>query len=340
MGGFNTIIPKIVPAEVEIPLNKVKLPTPLESDYVTPSSVLASSIAKSGVFADQKIRNPMEIKGEGNIYDDNDGTYATVWTYTWTKGEVATWDLGANQERVLRVVHSTPFPALYNRIYVSEDDVNYTLVSEAEDGRKTDVYQGMFRYVKWTVENNSTEAGNMVKLYTLNVDPKSATYTIDDDINTFWKPSDNLNAWCRWDMGALKICGGCRIYWGAENRPSSYVIEVSENGSDWIEVYNSNGETPPEGWKEYSWNARYCRYIRYRNTHPTGENQQINEFDYYSRIVERVASEHGHGSGITPHLKGHGVRRGFTYQKKISKLIERNPQLKDLIDYLEFMLNE
>jgi len=347
MGGFNTIIPKVTPAEVEIPLNKVKLPTPLESDYITPLNVQVSSYAILPMNLSAKELRVSGVVNKSNIYDGDDTTYAYS-SGIVGKGqtlEKIVWDLGSIRECNIRYKHQTINLWSYSRLWYSNDDVNYTLIDEVTNDTKEGTVTVTCRYLKWEIGNMSSlydVYGDAFRLYTLEVLEDSRLYLTDDDETSYWQPDpiNEAGAYVIFDMGALKICGGCRIYWGAENRPSSYVIEVSEDGSTWETVYDSNGETPPAGWKEYSWNARYCRYIRYRNTHPTGENQQINEFDYYSRIVERVASEHGHGSGITPHLKGHGVRKGFTYRRKLSRLVERNPQLKDLIDYLEFMLNE
>ena len=349
MGGFNTIIPKVTPAEVEIPLNKVKLPTPLESDYVTPIDVQVSSTSMDSIDISTKelrINETLGVTNKDYIYDNDPATYArpTSTVPANSTVEMMVWDLGSVKRWHIEYKIGSATGYAISRLYYSIDDVDYVLIDSAQGEAKEGSVDVECRYIKWEVRNiaSSSVFGSYFRIYTLNVSIDIKNYLFDEDEVTGWQPDpiNEVGAYAVFDMGALKICGGCRIYWDTANRPSSYVIEVSDDGSTWTEVYNSNGETPSAGWVEYSWNARYCRYIRYRNTHSTGENQQMNEFDYYSRIVERVASEHGHGSRVTPHLKGHGVRRGFTYQEKINNLLKRNPRLKDLVDYLEFMLNE
>jgi len=348
MGGFNTIIPKITPTEIEIPLNKVKLPTPLESDYVTPSSALASSSYKSGVFAEQKIRNPRAIRDEANIYDDDDNTYAGVYTSAH-EGivEVVVWDLGAVQTRTLRVKHRSTHIDCISRIYVSSDDITYTLVSEAENATVTDTYTGDFRYVKWEVENSSSVGARLHFLYTLNVDEMHPSNAVDDNTSTYWESLNESNPYLTVDMGALKICSGIRVYWGTEGRPSNYKISVSEDNVTWEDVLSFDEMPPANAWMEYIFNARYCRYIRIQALETL--SMRIHEVDYYSRIVERVASEHGHGSGITPHLH---VKHSSSHprmmiaetlrDKRIRKYNDfvKRKRMADLIEYIKALEEE
>jgi len=135
--------------------------------------------------------------------------------------------------------------------------------------------------------------------------------TKDDNLTTKWRPypANESGARISWDMGALKICGGCRIYWGSDAayRPSAYRIQVSEDGTNWTTVYTATSQ-PASGWVAYTWPATYCRYICLVVDQHGSSGTEVYEFDYYSRITDRVAAEHGHGSGITPYLKGSGKR--------------------------------
>jgi len=133
----------------------------------------------------------------------------------------------------------------------------------------------------------------------------------DDQLATPWRPNpaNETNAWLASDMGALKICGGCRIYWGADAayRPQAYRIQASEDGETWETVVTETAAAPASAWKEYSWAARYAHYIRLIVDSHGSSGTEVYEVDYYSRLTDRVAAEHGHGSGIEPY---HEVRHG------------------------------
>ncbi|GAI34002.1 unnamed protein product, partial [marine sediment metagenome] len=204
--------------------------------------------------------------------------------------------------------------------------------------KNTDVCEGnLYNYDSSWISKSSWDCAIKI-IYEGDIDN-----LIDDNTGTFWmpEPANEAGAWCRCDMGALKICGGCRIYWGAEvaYRPTAYRIEVSENGSTWTTVVTETEAAPASAWKEYSWNARYARYIRMIVDTHGASGTKVYEADYYSRITDRVAAEHGHGSGITPYLKvkhskGHpAMVRGESLRGKVK-------DLPSLIEWLDFALRE
>ncbi len=170
----------------------------------------------------------------------------------------------------------------------------------------------------------------------------------DDQLATPWRPNpaNESNAWLTSDMGALKICGGCRIYWGADAayRPTAYRLQVSEDGTTWTTVITDTTAPPASAWKEYSWNARYARYIRLIVDTHGSTGTEIFEVDYYSRITDRVAAEHGHGSGVEPYLEvryseGHPpMAFGDTLRERINRAgdnVKRTPTLGNLINLVE-----
>jgi hypothetical protein len=179
----------------------------------------------------------------------------------------------------------------------------------------------------------------------------------DDSLGSFWLPSpaNESRAWCQWDTGALKIIAGCRVYWGAEAGYllNAYRIQLSEDGTNWNTVATETVAPPTDAWKEYSWKARYARYIRLMVDSHGASGTKIYEIDYYSRITDRVAAEHGHRSGITPHLhvrycEGHPEmaladtlrqslgqsRHRLGLMPTVSKVIEYLDAQTELIDFL------
>jgi len=327
-------------------LNQVKLPSPAVSDYITPSAVLASSFF-SQINSGSVLRiHPDGITNEANIYDGIADTYAypTTDLAAGEEREVIVWDLGSGEWTInWRICGAVSYSAAH--IDTSPDDVTWTTQASKIDAPPAEgTFTATFRYIRFRGENlrDAITPADFFRCYTLEARTPKVKEVIDDDITTSWRPDpvNEVNAWVRIDMGALKICAGCRIYWGADAnyRPTAYRIEVSEDGTTWITAVTETTD-PGEGWKEYSWHARYARYIRMIVDTHGAIGTEVFEIDYYSRIVDRVASEHGHGSGVVPHLpvmysEGHpAMRRGETLRAKVK-------DLPSLLEYLDFILND
>ena len=104
---------------------------------------------------------------------------------------------------------------------------------------------------------------------------------IDEDTNTYWSAGAD-NAHITFDAGEVKVCDGCRIYWGASNRPSSYTVRVSSDGTSWETVHSSNTD-PGEGWDDISWMVTSVRYVRVT---VSPAHTHLHEFDFHVDIHE------------------------------------------------------
>jgi len=343
-----------------IALNKVKLPAPSASDYVSPKGASASSAGIIDLSALVLRRHAGGITNEPNIYDENDGTYAypTATIPAGIETEIMVWDLGVVRKITLKYKMYGYYCSI--RLYRSEDDVTYDLIDKTDYGKaetKTGTVTITARYIKWMCYDPSETSGINFRLYT--VDIYDHFYTVDDNLTTKWRPSpaNEANAWCQWDTGALRILGGCRIYWGADTAylPSEYKIQLSEDGTTWVDVVHETSAPPAGAWKEYSWNARYGRYLRLLVITHGSSGTEIYEMDYYSRITDRVAAEHGHGSSIVGEpitfSEGHPkMRFGETYREKtrakgraavaggLSEVLEYIKALEEEIEFLRGVL--
>jgi len=318
-------------------LNRVKLPSPSTSDYISPSAASASSSTRASSEAYEVY--DIGVTNKANIYDLDDDTYASYSIAPDTpETELMRWDFGSAEERwIYYRMSPTGSTLVHSRLYYSSDGSTWTKFVDISGGTPAGpaTFTGAFRYIKWTASSASGSTFS-VKLNSLDV-AESFKYTIDDDTTTKWRPSpaNEAGAWIQWDTGAAIILCGCRIYWGTDTNylPSAYRIQVSEDGSTWEDVVTETSPPPAGAWMEYSWRARYGRYIRLIvDTHgPSGT--EIYEMDYYSRLVDRVAAEHGHGSGVTPHLKGHGVKPFESLRKRrdLDSLIKRIEILENLV---------
>lgn len=337
-------------------LNRTKLPAPETSDYVTPSAACASTMGMEAIDDFETAPLPWtdleqnsEYKESGNysgyLSIINGGTATKNDTIDLTDiDELRLWmrwklDCYGTAHVYVQIATLGDFT---DAITLWETSVNDG-AKEGESVYELDVsgYSGLYYFrVHATTGNRITQY-----VYIDNLADKATTLgpdrTIDNELTSKWQPDpvNESGAWCRWGMGALKICSGCRIYWGADAayRPTAYRIEVSVDGEAWTTVKTLT-EAPAAGWVEYSWNSRYARYIRLIVDTHGATGTEIFEADYYSRITERVAAEHGHGSGVTPHLKGHGVRKGFTVRDALKAKPVLTP--KEIVDYIDFMLGE
>ncbi|MBA7607866.1 hypothetical protein ES703_15035 [subsurface metagenome] len=351
----------------DIALNKVKLPSPEAGDYVTPGGVLASS---SDNLGNHELREPVPPNNKANIYDMDDETSARGDGNELSEAELIVWDLGSIASRKLIFKHRAwagSDPAT-SRLQYSETDggwLDLSVIVKAEDSGeefKEGEETKSCRYLRWMGKYDETNSDAFVDLFILMAEGADTRpeNTISENTGWAWRPNpvNEAGAYCRWDMGALKITSGCRLYWGADAnyRPTAYRLEVSETGSTWTTVKTESEAAPASDWKEYSWNARYARYIRLIVDTHGATGTEIFEADYYSRLIDRVASEHGHGSGIEPHLQviyseghpkmafGYAVREKVKQKLLIAKDRASVPNLLELIDAqneaIEFLVKD
>jgi len=337
--------PAYAPVTVEV--NKVKLPSPSESDYITPSAATASSSPSADISNDTGTSDGGNIMqgqratppdGGGfvtsvkmGIYFDN-SVMETPTNYTVTlqirrvSDDAVLWQ--GNKSGTIGGLWAGIVMVEWNPNYLVEAEVRI-VVSNFHWGRaryrNANVCAGVYTSYSggaWT--DNASYDYRIILVWTPRPD-----WTRDDSTSSFWVPSppNEAGAWIRWDTGALKILGGARIYWGADSAylPTAYRLQVSEDGTTWVTVVTETAAPTPSAWKEYSWNARYCRYLRLVIDSHGSSGTRVFEADYYSRITDRVAAEHGHGSGITPYLEviyseGHPqMAFGDTLREKVNQ---------------------
>jgi len=379
-------------------LNRVKLPTPTTSDYITPSAATTSShlLLQDDVetgssklnwegLTDFSIDSASQIGGTysikvassnadvsekkntiGTIAEDGDaaqikikigsdtGTAGDCVSVVWLGGgysivRVAFQDTGAVQHHsgstFTDLLPSWTAGTIYT-ITITFDftnnqydiDINGTTATNASFDNNGNNIE------KINIKNSTSSSGATRNCYFDDYHYGSNTnYAIDDDTTTHWEPNpvNASGASYQVDMGGLKTCGGCRIYFPkVEYIPDSFKIQTSEDASTWTDVNTVDGTTLTAGaWNELSWPSRYARYLKIvENGYGGALGIRIGETDYYSRIVDRVASEHAHGSGVTEHLKGHDVRKGFTKRRELQKKANKGRLgTNDILEYLRFV---
>ncbi|MDY6862917.1 MAG: LamG-like jellyroll fold domain-containing protein [Thermodesulfobacteriota bacterium] len=119
--------------------------------------------------------------------------------------------------------------------------------------------------------------------------------SIDDNTGTY-ADAEYVEDFIVFDLGGSnKLISGLRIYWGADSnyRPTDYDLDYSLDAADWTQIENYTSD-PGDGWEEYDFAPKYCRYIRLQiNTHGAS-GTRVYEVDYYSEVVEEYFLTHFH----------------------------------------------
>ncbi|MCD6511514.1 MAG: discoidin domain-containing protein [Thaumarchaeota archaeon] len=329
---------------VAIPTGHVKLPAPSTSDYITPSDASASS---ESYIIEEELEDPSEYveqdtNGVITVSEDTENYYSGAGSCkVEISGDAESGDYGGWQKDL----NLTDVSTLYFYVLGPIVDLSgYAYVKVYIDGSEVaswDAYTGNFPsgWTEKTVDVSGYTGIHTVKIvlsiannpagtwgcnfdYVRSDAPLGAGRAIDDDTGTYWQPdpANEGGAWIEVDIGQLEIVGAIRVYFpDASYIPASFKISVSEDGSSWEDVLT--GQSGEVGWNEYSFNARYVRYIRLTvEDYGSASGIKVGEIDYYSQIVGRVAALHGHGSGVIRWRKGHGVRAGFTLEARMEAL--------------------
>ncbi|RLI28773.1 hypothetical protein DRO58_01450, partial [Candidatus Bathyarchaeota archaeon] len=310
----------------DIPTGHVKLPEPSTSDWITPDSVEASS-------------------GHENeaISEDNTVISTTSYYYELVK------TLEFTAEKVYKLVaelHSS-HPAVEARMLIKLYKEGSEVWSHEEITTSTE-------YVEFTYYPNVEADKAELYMRTKNTGYPAYNRTFkvcrefwinavkDEDTATSWhpEPANEPGAWLKIDTGTLQITGAIRIYFPDPSYiPESFKIEASEDGTTWETLLT--GQTGSEGWNTYTFNARYIRYLRVTvENYGTANGIKIAEIDYYSRVTERVAALHGHGSGVVRFRKGHGERLSDTIRREVSETLNafRQASIQEKFTKLEVYL--
>lgn len=310
---------------IKIPLKKVIAPSPLGSEYITPSFYQASSEGGFNLI-DSQTSDRGNWRNLYSAFPRGGQKYLYVSGTPWYQKYINKINFS-----LLRV--GSPTGTLYCRARrVSNDSVIGTsidTVNVANIPTSWTTYEFRFNpaiymgeAIIFSLEYDGGNASNFVRYELSYYDPKANTnsvyYTsntwydatqdhvywlyepayvgakaVDDNLATFWESSNESNPWIIVDAGSLKFISGIRIYWLTDGRPSNYTISVSADASTWEDMLNLTTQPSANTWTEYAFNSRYCRYVRIRANQTLA--MRIAEIDYYNSIIERVVAEHGHG---------------------------------------------
>ena len=288
-----------------------------------PSPEAGDYVTPGGVLAsssdnlgNHELREPVPPNNKANIYDMDDETSARGDGNELSEAELIVWDLGSIASRKLIFKH---------RAWAGSDPATSRLQYSETDGGWLDL----------SVIVKAEDSGEEFKE---GEETKSCRYL------RWMGKYDETNSDAFVDLFIL-------MAEGADTRPEN---TISEN-TGWAWRPNPVNEAGAY-WKEYSWNARYARYVRLIVDTHGATGTEIFEADYYSRLIDRVASEHGHGSGIEPHLQviyseghpkmafGYAVREKVKQKLLIAKDRASVPNLLELIDAqneaIEFLVKD
>lgn len=359
----------------EVPMGHVKLPHPITSDYLIPNKAVASSKfskklipvdALSNATGESSYTTSLKVSWTSfskTLFIGDCRPSATIPNGGYIQGNIVVdttpWDkfkfcYGADLKNSSRmsITKGVTFQVLIDGVEVySGRGTNILTPVRLDLSSYTGTHTISFRLTNNTGADVTAPpdgypwcVADMVIKSPRLVTENSPSFAIDNDTSTTWKPSKaSPGEWIYIDLGVPTIVGGARIYWGA-NVPNAYRIQASVDATDWWDVYQATAPPAANDWTEYSWYATYARYLRVYIDDPGSDLPEIGEFHYYSRITDRVAAEHGHGSGVEKWKKGSGAKRGFKKKKALKKKLSKKKKKtkldeKDIVELIEEILD-
>ncbi len=107
-------------------------------------------------------------------------------------------------------------------------------------------------------------------------------YAVDPRMRTSWFSDANGEEWLQIEFKEGVILGNLRLKWNY-NPAQHFKIQVSENGSDWQDVYEQKGAGKYEQ-KYISFDSVACRFMRILCIKPTFDEATSGDYDSYSVI--------------------------------------------------------
>ncbi len=327
-----------------IPKGRVKLPEPAVSDYIIPMEATPSSNpATTTLTGNYQFSGWVAVLKYGTTSETISGPAATSWDisksvpgdkYNELDFDITSpnVDLTHVDTLMLNYYISKPLsPSASITFEIEGTGISTSTNNPGVTGHLTlDVsgLQGEYKIhilVKYTEYPTLPDGNYEFRINSLAYRYSTSVVT-DNDTSTLWSPStSNPGEWIYIDAGAPKIISGLRVYWGS-NVPNAFTVEVSTDATNWTPVYKQKSPPQPNSWQEIGFYATYARYIRIYLDDQGANPVEIGEVQYYSSLVERVASEHGHGSGPEPWMRGANVR--LRYMSKFANIQSRISSLQ------------
>ena len=116
-----------------------------------------------------------------------------------------------------------------------------------------------------------------------------ASYAVDNNAGTSWRPHNGVPEWIKYDFGSgtTWAIGKVRILQvSATYSINAFKIQGSNNDSDWTDLYSDNYPNST-AWQEYTWEEENdYRYIRiYVSSIDGGANFGIYEWEAFEYIA-------------------------------------------------------
>ncbi|MBA7475960.1 hypothetical protein ES707_11335 [subsurface metagenome] len=253
-----------------IPIDHVKLPLPEGSDYIV-ESVVPTEETPASVTVEQSTIIQTGIADIPNIYDASDATKAQYSEGIAFDGPLISWDLG----QIYKSLYLSVKLGGYNtdgisRLEMSLDGESWTTFAtitgtlDTEETTSLGEIVSDVRHLRWW--GVGPGSGRRQALYYLRI---AEVYYVATPTPT--------------------IAAGLKITFGASQ---TVTPAISTNGTEYTDLEPLTGIT-----SVWTFPAQYVQKVRWCATDlPTGT------LSLYERITDRVAAEHGHGSGIVDAL--------------------------------------
>jgi beta-galactosidase len=214
----------------------------------------------------------VDIGGEGRLIGANpvraEGGVAAIWLRSTTRaGEIS---VTASNETLGAMTFSTATRPSADRFVAGPDVGEPRQIRRVEAGVEAkEVFDGV-RVDGLKLKVSSTQAGS------------AADRLLDGNRESWWFAASSQNEWIELILPEPMVLRGSLVVWEKDSTAYNFIVEVSDNGEDWHQVYQGSEtghDFSPEIW-EVKMKAGYVR-IRVTEVSPSDSLLGIREIELY-----------------------------------------------------------
>ncbi len=148
--------------------------------------------------------------------------------------------------------------------------------------------------VNFVVSSGKADNVALIKNSTADSEEKSKGNTADKandgDIATRWCANDgNINHWWKVDLGDVYNVVGTEVMWEFDGRSYDYIVQVSQNNVDWINVVDKKNNTSMDQTQQDLFSSTPARYVRITITGlPSGSWASFWEFKVFASSLTGI----------------------------------------------------
>ncbi len=250
---FTTIqIKAVTDADVFIEVKFIPLSDPKSGEELVPQAISEWTIPEGEI---QPLPAPTAIYANGEKIEEFTGTELSVSKKLGEGSAVPTITIDCDEQYDYEITQTDDVNGISKiRLWQKTDPSNYAnySVGYVVIPKRSD-YMGYERLQVYDTEQSVVPQGHA-----------NADKLIDDDPSTWSAQDSSLNVWGELDLGSPQDIDGVAMgTYEGDSRVNYFTIEVSDNGTDWTEVYAGQSSGKTLEMEIFNFERVKARYIRF-----------------------------------------------------------------------------